>query len=46
MLWRFECYNGTIWEACTQMLLSEAIIKFKKVTGLSEQDIKRVINLH
>ncbi len=46
MIWKITCYNGTVWEAETQMTLSEALVRFKKETGLFELDIKLVENLH
>lgn len=46
MIWKITCYNGTIWEANTQMALSEALTKFKKETGMLDMDIKLVENLH
>ena len=45
MLWRFECHNGTIWEAPSKMTLIEALKLFKKVTNLHEMDIKIIKDL-
>ncbi|MFW6310844.1 MAG: hypothetical protein ACOC1K_01265 [Nanoarchaeota archaeon] len=45
MKWKIICYNGEIWEAKITMLLSEALTVFKRETGLTELDIKQVINL-
>ena len=46
MLWKITCYNGTVWEAKSQMLLTEAIEKFIAETKLTQLDIRRVENLH
>lgn len=45
-LWRFECFNGTIWEAPTFMELEKALKLFIKVTKLTQMDIKIIKNLH
>lgn len=46
MLWVFTCYNGTVWEAPSQVDLSTAITQFKKATGLTDWDIKSIVNNH
>lgn len=46
MEWKIVCYNGTVWNAPIQMLLTSAIKAFIKDTGLTEWDIKSVTNLH
>ena len=45
MIWRFYCYNGTVWEHYSRMPLAEAVELFKKETGLSEMDIEKIISL-
>lgn len=44
MYWEFTCYNGTVWEAPHQMDLTEGLARFKKETGLTDWDIKFIIN--
>lgn len=46
MLWRITCYNGTVWEPASQCSLSEAPEQFKRETGLSDWDIKTIVNNH
>lgn len=46
MLWEITCYNGTVWEPVGHCDLTEALKQFKKETGLSEMDIKVVVNKH
>lgn len=45
MYWKITCYNGTIWKSYFAEYLIDAILKFKKETGLHEMDIKLIENL-
>ncbi|QBJ02882.1 hypothetical protein MZD04_gp356 [Pseudomonas phage Psa21] len=46
MNWVITRYNGEVWEAPYQMLLTEALVRFMKDTGCSEWDIKQIVNTH
>ena len=43
-VWRFTCYNGTVFEVCNNDFYY-ALDKFLKKTGLHTLDIKKIENL-
>lgn len=46
MLWKITCYNGTVWEAPSQMGIDEALQMFYRDTELSQWDIVKIENMH
>lgn len=45
MIWRIECYDGTLWISPVGMSLTRALVRFTLETVLPESEIKIIINL-
>lgn len=46
MFWRITAYNGTVWDAPSQMSLGDALERFSRDTQLTEWDVREIKNLH